>query len=521
MGFVSILGDKPWQNVSGEPPDFFVDLNLDQVLEVIAESKKEYAVEEYFYQFADDEETIRYRQDVFKDLEDGELLDDVVAFSRTMLKAHEYRGYYDECTDEWQKKHWHLDVADTYCKAINGLREALARTKARSRGFTLLREWLEGYCGSGEYQTLDGDTRRLVGEFGTIRYGLEIDADKVVVNATRIEGDYCKDIKKVFGDDGEAPYMENPLAGTLEMPHLEQRILGVLMGPYREVFDALSQYCDRGMDFMDGTALTFEREVQFYLAFLSFKSRLEARGCRFAYPTVGGGTFQMEGLYDLALAWRNLSDSSGGSPSRRLVVCNDAHYVDEERFLVVTGPNQGGKTTFARAMGQIVYCAKMGMPVPCTRAQLPFIRGLLTHFSVEESLETGKGKLKEELIRLKPMMAREARDSFVVINELFTTAATYDAYLMGKKVVDYFLGRGVYGVYVTHISDLAKESAKVASMTAGIDKEDGGRRTYRVERRPAEGVGYANTLVDKYQLSYQDVRRYVVNSHEEDGGQGL
>jgi hypothetical protein len=104
------------------------------------------------------------------------------------------------------------------------------------------------------------------------------------------------------------------------------------------------------------------------------------------------------------------------------------------------------------------------------------------------------------------MMQREAVDSFVVINELFTTAATYDAYLMGKRVIDYFLDMNCYGVYVTHISDLAKESERVASLTAGLCERDFRTRTFRIERNTAGGVGYANTLVEKYRLSYQDVK---------------
>lgn len=219
---------------------------------------------------------------------------------------------------------------------------------------------------------------------------------------------------------------------------------------------------------------------------------------------------ELNGAYDLALL---LKQGSKEKP----VVCNDAYYAGEERFLVITGPNQGGKTTFARSLGQIVYLAKMGFPAPCAHARMPYFSGLLSHFSVEESLETGRGKLKEELIRLAPMMSGERGKSFVILNELFTTAATYDAYIMGKRVMAHFIKRGYFGVYVTHIQELADEKEKenteeelragrIVSMAACVDEKDSHIRTYRIVRRAPEGVGYAYALVEKYHLTYPELK---------------
>ncbi len=141
------------------------------------------------------------------------------------------------------------------------------------------------------------------------------------------------------------------------------------------------------------------------------------------------------GLYDLALACTG-----------REVVTNDMFFKEQERFFVLTGPNQGGKTTFARSLGQLVYFSMMGLDVPAVSARVYRFPDILTHFSVEESVETGRGKLKEELTRLAPMMKDlGGRHAFVVINELFTTAANYDACIMGRRVLEHFLDKGCFG----------------------------------------------------------------------------
>lgn len=68
------------------------------------------------------------------------------------------------------------------------------------------------------------------------------------------------------------------------------------------------------------------------------------------------------------------------------------------------------------------------------------------------------------------MMQQEKRRQFVILNELFTTATTYDAMIMGKKVMAHFIGRDCYGIYVTHIQELAEESESIVSLVAQLEE---------------------------------------------------
>lgn len=178
---------------------------------------------------------------------------------------------------------------------------------------------------------------------------------------------------------------------------------------------------------------------------------------------------------------------------------------------MVTGANQGGKTTFGRSVGQLVYLTNMGLPVPAASARLPYFSGLVTHFSVEESMESGRGKLQEELTRLAPIMHEESRNLFVIINELFTSAATYDAFKMGRQVIRHFLEHDCYGIYVTHIEELAKENEQIVSLVASLQEGSKSLRTYKIVRQPAEGKGYVDAIVDQFGLSYEEIIRRLSN----------
>ncbi len=169
----------------------------------------------------------------------------------------------------------------------------------------------------------------------------------------------------------------------------------------------------------------------------------------------------------------------------------------------------------ARAIGQSVYFMKMGLKVPCRQMNCGYFHEILTHFEVEESVETGAGKLKEELQRLRPMMKRkyEGNESknFVILNELFTTATTYDAQIMAQKVMKHFISCGCLGIYVTHIRELANEEALegVQSMVAQVDENDPAKRTFKILPGKAEGLGYSDSIVKKYELSLEQMQRRI------------
>lgn len=171
---------------------------------------------------------------------------------------------------------------------------------------------------------------------------------------------------------------------------------------------------------------------------------------------------------------------------------------------MLTGPNQGGKTTFARSLGQLVYFTKMGLDIPARAASVPYYKKILTHFSVEESVESGRGKLMDELMRLKPMMGDEQAGEFVVINELFTTAANYDACIMGKKVLEHFINKNCKGIYVTHLNELSKACSSVVSLRAAVDENL--IPTYIIQRSEATELAGANRQVEKYRLTYRQIK---------------
>ena len=110
----------------------------------------------------------------------------------------------------------------------------------------------------------------------------------------------------------------------------------------------------------------------------------------------------------------------------------------------------------------------------------------------------------DELERLKPIMHESQEGSFVVINELFTTAANYDAIEMGKRVLKYLTDRNCKGIYVTHLGELTKACQGIISLRATVDSNN--VQTFQIERSEPRELKGINSQVLKYRLSYDQIK---------------
>jgi DNA mismatch repair ATPase MutS len=270
------------------------------------------------------------------------------------------------------------------------------------------------------------------------------------------------------------------------------------------VFARLDEFGRRHASYADDVLITFDREVQFYLAYLSYIRPLEAAGLPFCYPEVSTSDqrTQVDEAFDLALASK-LTDS------RKTVVGNSLRLDGPERVIVVTGPNQGGKTTFARMFGQLHYLASLGLPVPGRSARLFVPDRIFTHFEKEENVASLRGKLEDELVRMHEILGQATGRSVIVMNESFASTTLEDASFLGAEILRRITGRGLLGLYVTFIDQLASLTPACVSMVAGIDPANPADRTFKVIRKPADGLAYAAAIADKYGLTYQHLRDQI------------
>ncbi|MBH1939798.1 hypothetical protein I5677_02680 [Mobilitalea sibirica] len=507
MVFQSILGYHKLSEIEPDKvrmPKYFYDLNLDQIVQDILDEQKVYDLRRFYFFGAERENDINYRLSVLKDMDNETIFKSVNNFCIIMRKSKEYLNNINHTDHDIQKQKWNLDAAFAYINNVVTLHKELEQIKFISEGFQLFHQWLTSYINSEEFLLLQKETRQLINQFEEMKFHIQIKRDKIIINEGYLEDDYCKQLQDTFREESEQKhfYQNNPFSSVM-LSALETAILDVLKKNYKHTFEALDFYDKTHHDFIHPILETFELEVQFYIAFCSYRNKMLEMNFHFCYPQLHkDGYLNITEGYDLALAKKN-------ALLKKEVIFNDCYFNPGEQFYVITGPNQGGKTTFARALGQIVFFTSLGLMVPSRSATLPFFDGIYTHFAVEENMDTGAGKLKEELLRLRELMGSASNNSFIIINEIFTSATSYDAHIMGRKALNYFMDRNCFGIYVTHIYELTKNDERIVSLVASLLSKDSNIRTFKIARRPADGKSYANTIVEKHHMTYREIKERI------------
>jgi DNA mismatch repair protein MutS len=507
--FYSILFTRSDDRISDDAvsvPEFFADLNCDQIVEAITAGKVEYNLKPFFHAPLQRVDSILYRQEVMRDLEQPALYERILSFAGKMREIREHLRRADKAHYAEQKQAWFLDAADIYCASINSFATQLASCDLRSQGLLAFRDYLAGYARSNRFNALLRETTKLRAALSEIEYCVVIRGSSFTVCKYDEETDYSADVEDTFAKfkQGAVNDYKIKFPASVDMNHVEAKIAEFVAKLHPEVFLVLGKFCSEYQNFMDRDVVVFDREVQFYVAYLEYCAALKRASLPLCYPVISETDKEVydRDAFDIALAHKLIAENA-------TVVCNDFYVNGGERILVVSGPNQGGKSTFARMFGQLHYLASIGCPVPGREAQLFLFDQLFTHFEKQEKVENIRGKLEDDLVRVHAILNSATPRSIIIMNEIFTTTTIQDEAFLSKKIMEKIIQLGALCVWVTFVDELASFAPQTVSMTSTVVTENPAIRTFKVVRRPADGLAYAMAIAQKYRLTYSAIRERV------------
>jgi hypothetical protein len=507
---ISLLFAEPPKAVAvqgGGDRSFAPDLNLDQVIGKIAGVREERDfIATLLYQHLDDVDTVHYRHEVFRDLEDQALAGRVEQFAEAMSRVRTHLGQMHKMQYQYQREGWFLDAASMYCQALESLDDAFGAARLTSRALQGFRAYVASYIASTEFRSLVAETGARQGALAQIRYCTRIRDGRVDVSRYEDQADYSVEVLTTFErfkqgavKDYRVEYRHWP-----GMNHVAAQILQLVARLFPDEFTDLDEYCVRHADFFDATIRRLERELSFYLAYRDYIGPLTAAGLTFCYPDVSAASKAIfaSDTFDLALARKLVSEG-------RPIVRNDFSMEGPERIFVISGPNQGGKTTFARMFGQLHHLAGTGCPVPGSAARLFLFDRLFVHFERKEDLANMRGKLEDDLVRIREILQTASSKGIVIMNEIFTSTTLGDARFLGEKVMEKIIELDVLCVYVTFVDELASLGESVVSMVSTVVPDNPVERTYKVVRGPADGLAYALSIAEKHNVTYERLRKRI------------
>lgn len=479
------------------PANVLTDLALDRMFASLALARLEpFDLYSLWTAMPVDTFTTRYRQSIALDLLDAKARVPILSFIDGIEKVEQYLQAAARARQPSGEERWLLDAVLAYTTTIKTVSEQMAMVSWRSEGLKSLQAALSELKNSEQFLQLSQSSIRIAAELAAIRYRLLLEDSTITVDRSEsTDQDYRDHLQTLFERFGDID-TQLPTIATSYRPrtHIDDRILTILAGIFPSEFSDLSAFADENRSFVSAWIPQLERELIYYLAWIEEILGFESRGLAWTLPSLndGPGVQHAEDLYDLALAY-----DLQHTPTP--LIANHWHLDENESITVVTGPNSGGKTTYARSVGQLYIVTALGLPVGASVAKLTLAPSVTTIFSEREATDRTTGRLEDEILRIQTFFKTAQPEALLIANEIFSSTSVDDATALGHLLIERCKDRRLRAIIVTFVDELARPAPGIVSLVALSDK--GSRQhSYRFERRAPQGRAQALELAHEHGL---------------------
>jgi hypothetical protein len=253
------------------------------------------------------------------------------------------------------------------------------------------------------------------------------------------------------------------------------------------VANALAQSAEHILSFFQ----MLRAELAFYVGCLNLRQRLGEKGEPLCIPLAlppNERKYTATGLYDVCLTLT----------ACHRVVGNDVEASGKD-LLIITGANQGGKSTFLRSLGLAQLMMQSGMFAPARSFCSEVRDGLITHYKRQEDASMESGKLDEELCRMNEICDHLRPNAMILFNESFAATNEREGSEIARQIANALVESDIKVIFVTHLFQFTRdfyEKRMPSAMFLRAERRPDGRRTFQlIEGAPLE-TSYGRDLYD-------------------------
>ena len=539
-----------WPNSAARTPTWRLpasstrDLELEQVLSALAQyAPSRTAIREVAEQLCTDAAVIAYRQDVLGDLWRHPVLADrldAVLPEISALDAH--RSRVDRQRSTLEDVTWRLGELEQLVTCVSGLNQVFEQVGdgLRSQGWLRLRRGVAHIAKDEAYRHLKQALPEMLATIrakASVTIGINLDSHLRPVATTLLSVNdqpftSSSFIDRLLGRQSEALKGIGPLHSVaaleaarnpLGLEPQAQPINPMLVPLFRDLAKVLETVCQpiartlrRYITLQSSFLAGLSGDIAFYLAAVKLMRQLQARGlplCRPDIAPMAERVCDLKDAYNLNLALHLMDQDQGGDA----IVKNDVHMDANGRILILTGPNQGGKTTYVQMVGLCQILAQLGLWAPAAQARISPVDGVYTHYPIEENSAKATGRFGDEAQRLSDIFSGATRHSLILLNESLASTNAGESLYIAQDLVRILRRMGTRAIFATHLHELAADVAVLNAQTPGDSQvmslvasrleagADGAQRSYQIAPGQPMGRSYAREIAAKYGIGYEQL----------------
>lgn len=512
---------------------FTEDLQLDIVKRLVSlgGSDRFIALAE---ELSDDITTIEYRLDCLEDFLNVPDLSETLrrAISELAIGRPETDGQ-DKSVNSFYELNDRMDDLTVFLGTVNEINAICKRIghSVKSMAMKRLFEFFEKLPQSEDYIEISGNLAELREAFSrtirSVKVGINFESNMIPESAGIIEVSHQKIYPKgniieriVFGRDGNREQFSGEEHINSAVRHTPADIDTAL---FKELSDYTREYAGRVAAALKGYRSSFftdinelEHQIDYYISAASFIKSVQSRGLKMCRPKIlpkESRRMTVNGIFDLSFYRQLVSEDALAKLSDRIVL-NDIGLGDSARFYMVTGANNGGKTTFARAVGLCQVLAQAGMYVPAESAEISVCDNIFTHFPRDEKIGIDTSRFTTEIKDLRSIVQKMTRYSAVILNESLQSTTPEECLKIAEIHLELLAAEGVRGLYVTHLTGLYNKLSelnskdyptKLGSLVSAAE-ENSEKRLYKMIEQPPSGESLAFSIYRQFGATFADLR---------------
>ncbi|MDY3791704.1 MAG: hypothetical protein SOZ56_04400 [Oscillospiraceae bacterium] len=523
------------------PCTYINDLMTDTVASMICRRNPQ-NVQKLFREMCTDTDVINYRLDALEDVMNNPKLSPAVhSAAEKLLETESKNSGGNGSPDSFTALGDRIEMLDSYIdcmEKLNMLSEELGGG-IRSEAFKSFFEVIKGRCECEEFANMKRDISELKEAFSkkirSVTVAINFNAEMRPVSAGIVNysdkpaGEKPNVFDRLFYKT--SAYSDTVVSGKLRsgLPNED----GYLSEADKALFEALEKLTSAYMRRLESALKAYDRlsfsrlsmltdQLDIFDGMARIAQSCEARDIKMCRPefTDKPRTAEITNLFDPCFYFKAAAANSEAKGDD-LVVRNSLTMDDSGRFFILTGANNGGKTTFLRGAGLCFLMAQTGFYVPAEGCKLCPCDFIFTHFPKEEETGINASRFTTEIKDLKTISDLITENSLLLMNESIQSTTPKECAEIAAEITRIFCIIGVRGIYATHITDLAYRCDDIAadpdcrsipvSIVAGVDKESG-KRLYRIERGEPLKQSYAKDIFDSFGINAENIRKRVHRS---------
>ena len=477
-------------------------------------------LDEYFTM---DPSVIAHRMDVFEDMlaypeisvtlnKLIPVLTDIMELRRLEADTGDTESYLESITE-----------IELYIASITVLHNGLApiKDKVKSSAFKILAKRVDDLVNSEYYSELNTKLSELtnrVRDIKSVTIGVNLDAQlrpsyagvlSINPDAFR-SGDVIDKILRLNFKEDEYTCIANLVPFNKKQSENQRTALALAFNSaindvYRQSLRSwkkiVQSFVLENTDFL----LNLMPEIEFLVKGTNLLRTLSKKGLYLCTPKIDQrNKFVAHELYNPCVALK-VNDE---------IITNDIEFDENAMIYVLTGPNRGGKSVITCAVGIAQAMFQLGMFIPAKAATISIADAIFTHFPTGADDTIDKGRLGEECARIRDVLEVVTENSFVLLDESFSSTGAYEASYIAAEVLAGLSYRRCRCLFSTHLHELAAQidtinertapdnGGKIDTLVAGIED---GNRSFKIVRMKPDGKSYARDIADKYGLSYENI----------------